>query len=243
MRTVLLTGIGGAGQVGVAVARLFATRGDQTLLIARDPSTADARARELVADGLTARGYSADLSQAADVERLAREIASDHGEALDSVVHMAGGFGASGAVADSDPADLTKQLSINLWTAYHVARSFVPFLRPRRGSIVFFASESVLPGGRVGSVSAYAIAKAGVVTLTRAIAQEERGNGVRSNAIAPGAIRTGTNLEAMGADAKFVEREAVAELVAFLCSDAGASISGEVIHLAAHAAPAVPSSP
>jgi 3-oxoacyl-[acyl-carrier protein] reductase len=81
-------------------------------------------------------------------------------------------------------------------------------------------------------MSAYAVSKAGVITLMRAVAQEERQTGVRSNALAPTAIRTATNLESMDASTRYVEREEVADAVLFLCfSEAARSITGQVIQL------------
>jgi 3-oxoacyl-[acyl-carrier protein] reductase len=80
-------------------------------------------------------------------------------------------------------------------------------------------------------MAAYAAAKAGVVTLMRAVAQEERDNGVRANAVAPAAIRTADNVRDMGADARYVEREDVASAVLFLCSPAARAVTGQVIRL------------
>jgi 3-oxoacyl-[acyl-carrier protein] reductase len=97
---------------------------------------------------------------------------------------------------------------------------------------VFFASAAALPGNRVAEMSAYAVSKAGVLTLMRAVAQEERESGVRSNALAPTSIRTAANTESMGADARYVERDEVAEAVEFFCfSKAARSITGQVIQL------------
>ena len=81
-----------------------------------------------------------------------------------------------------------------------------PLARKRQGSIVFFASAAALPGARIAEMSAYAASKAGVVTLMRAIAQEERDTVCASNALAPTSIRTATNLEAMGTSTRYVER-------------------------------------
>jgi NAD(P)-dependent dehydrogenase (short-subunit alcohol dehydrogenase family) len=93
------------------------------------------------------------------------------------------------------------------------------------------AAAAVLPGGKVGGMSGYAAAKAGLVALMRAVAQEERTAGVRANALAPTAIRTGTNIEAMGGKIAYVERESVAGMIAFLCSAAARNVSGQVIEL------------
>jgi NAD(P)-dependent dehydrogenase (short-subunit alcohol dehydrogenase family) len=232
MRTILLTGIGARGQVGAAVALAFAAQGDHVLLVGLVQSDVDERARELAADGHRASAYACDLADAPAVAALAGRIGREHPDGVNAAVLMAGGFGMSGPVASSSVEVFERQLSINLRTAYLTAAAFLPLLRIARGALVFFASEAALPGARLSGMSAYAIAKTGVVTLMRAVAQEESAAGVRSNALAPGAIRTSSNVNDLGPDARFVEREAVADVVLYLCSDAGASISGQVIHLA-----------
>ena len=137
----------------------------------------------------------------------------------------------SGPVVDSADDVWGRQIAVNLTTAYVTARAFLPLLRQGRGSIVFFASQAALPGASVAGMAAYAAAKSGVVALTRAIAAEERASGVRANAIAPATIRTAVNVSAMGADARYVEREQVADAVVFLCSPRASAISGVVLPL------------
>ena len=68
-------------------------------------------------------------------------------------------------------------------------------------------------------------------TLMRSIANEERKSGVRANALAPISIRTAANVSAMGEDARYIEREQVASIVTFLCSDAASAITGELLPL------------
>ena len=135
----------------------------------------------------------------------------------------------SGPVADSDPAVWQRQFALNATTAYVVARAFLPLLRGVKGALVFFASEAVLPGARTAELSAYVAAKCAVVALMQAIAQEERAHGVRANAVAPTSIRTADNIAAMGAGAPMVTREAVADVVLWLCSDAARTVSGQVV--------------
>lgn len=228
-RCILLTGVGAEGQVGEVVARTFANHGDTVLLVDRSGG-AERHATALRAGGARASAYRCDLSDPAAVLALADEVRREHGS-IDALVHMAGGFASDGAVADTS-IDLWKGvLTRNLDTAFLTARAFIPLLRERRGSIVLFASEAALPTTRVGGMGAYAIAKSGVATLARAIAQEEAASGIRANAVAPGAIRTATNERSMGSDARYVEREEVAEAVYFLCSQAASGITGQVIRL------------
>src|SRR5687767_4536486 len=230
-RVAVLTGVSRPGQVGEAVARSLAERGVAVVLIDRTGVEAEARAAELRERGLEARAFRGDLTDAAQLDAIARIVSADFG-GVDALVNIAGGFSMSGKVSDSDPEAWARQLGIGLTTAYLTTRAFLPLVRERRGAIVFFASAAALPGGRVAEMSAYAVSKAGVVTLMRAVAQEERNTGVRANALAPTAIRTATNIESMGPGARYVEREEVAEAVEFLCfSTASRSITGQVIQL------------
>jgi NAD(P)-dependent dehydrogenase (short-subunit alcohol dehydrogenase family) len=230
-RNIVLTGVGHEGQVGEAVARAFAERGARVFLVDRQENEARARADALVAAGLRAAGLGADLTDAVLVEALATQIRDATRGRVHALVHLAGGFAKSGPVADSDPSIWSRQLDINLTTAYLTSRAMLPMLRATKGAIVFFASEAALPGARVAGMAAYAAAKSALLTLMQAIAQEEREAGVRANALAPASIRTATNVADMGADAAFVTREAVAEVAVWLCSDGARAVTGQVIRV------------
>lgn len=232
-RIVLLTGAGRTGQVGEAVASTLASDGWKVLLVARDLAGSDALAAEIRAAGGDAAAYAADLADPAAAERLAADVRSDHGPRLDAVVHLAGGWRPGSPVADADPGLWQELIAINLLTAAYTARAFLPLVREGRGSFVFFASEAVLPGARVGGMAGYAVAKAGVAMIARALAQEERKHGVRANALAPASIRTASNERSMGEDAEYVERGEVAAAVRWLVSPGASAVSGEVIRLAA----------
>ena len=229
--TILLTGVGGEGQVGEAVAAAFAALGASLVLVDRTAAKAEARAAALRRDDKPARGYACDLADPASVAKLVESVQANHGPALHGLVHMAGGFAMSGPVAESSLDVWNRQLSINLTTAFLTTRAFLPSIRRARGSIVLFASQAALPGSTGANMSAYTVAKTGVAALMRAIAAEERANGVRANALAPTSIRTAANLSSMGPDARYVEREHVASVVTFLCSPAASAITGELVPL------------
>jgi NAD(P)-dependent dehydrogenase (short-subunit alcohol dehydrogenase family) len=230
-RSVVLTGVGREGQVGEVVARAFAERGARVYLVDRTGDEARARSDALNAAGLRSAALSADLSDPAAVDALAARVRDATSGRVHALVHLAGGFAASGPVADSDPVAWTRQLTINFTTAYLTARAFLPLVRATKGAMVFFGSEAALPGARVSGIAAYAAAKGAVLTLVQAIAQEERDNGVRANALAPAAIRTAANIAEMGADAAYVTREAVAEVAVWLCSDAARAVTGQVVRV------------
>lgn len=230
LHPIVVTGAGRAGQVGEAVARELAARGHPLLLVDRDADAARERAEDLQARGHEAASFVADLSDGAAVAALAAQLGARSGGALAGLVHVAGGFAMGGTVAEADDALWDRMLAINLTTARLATRALLPLLRPARGALVYFASVAALPGMHGAGMAAYAAAKAGVVALMRAVAEEERATGVRANAVAPSAIRTAANVAAMG-DGKYVEREEVARVVAWLAGEESRPLTGEVVRL------------
>jgi NAD(P)-dependent dehydrogenase (short-subunit alcohol dehydrogenase family) len=173
--TVVLTGVGAKGQVGEVVARAFADLGASLVLVDRTTTNVDERAAELKAAGHSARGYACDLTNADAVASLAADVRQNHGDRLGALVHMAGGFGMSGPVAES---------SLDVWSGR--SRSISTAYRPRaflQCCALEMAPSCSLPrtldsSSTGANRSAYAVAKSGVVTLMRSIANEERKNGV-----------------------------------------------------------------
>jgi NAD(P)-dependent dehydrogenase (short-subunit alcohol dehydrogenase family) len=232
-KAAIVTGVGRAGQVGEVVAREFGRRGATVGIIDRDGAGAETLAAAMRADGLAVTAYGCDLTDAAATADVMRRFAAANGGRIHALANVAGGFAMSGPVAESDPAVFQRQLMINLTSAYGATRAALPFLRAAgSAAIVYMAAAAILPGGKVGGMSGYAASKAGLTALMRAVAQEERANGVRANALAPTAIRTGANLDSMGDKFPYVEREAVAGVIAFLCSGEAANITGQIIELA-----------
>ena len=232
-RVIVVTGVGREGQVGEAIARAFAQRGGLVVLVDRQQSEVAQRAAALKAAGFRVWGFAADLTDPQQVDEVARRTAAAHGGQVDVLVNAAGGFAAGGRIAESDIAVYQRLLAVNLTTAFLATRAFLPMLRAAKGAALFFASEAALPAGRPAGMGAYAAAKAGVIALMRAVAQEERDHGVRANALAPGTVRTSANVQSMGDGGPFVEREDVVQAVLYLCSPKARAVSGQVLHLEA----------
>lgn len=230
-RLAVVTGVARRGQVGEVVARAFGAQGAALALLDRNADDVEARAAELRAAGMDATAWPCDLTNHAALGEVAAALDGQHAGGVAALVCLAGGFGSSGPVAESDPAQWERALAVNLATAYATTRAFLPAVRRARGSVVYFASAAVAPGGSVAGIAGYGAAKAGVVSLMRSVAAEERRHGVRANALAPNAIRTDANVAAMGDDATFVERETVADWVTFLCAPSSGPIFGQLIRL------------
>ncbi len=232
--TLVITGVGRAGQVGEALARHFAGLGASLALLDLSEDEAQARAAELspVRSGQRFTAHAANLADAhAAQQAMASVLSAHHTSALHGVICVAGGFGMTGALSDADPDAWHKQFTINLDTAFATTRAALPALREGKGSLVYFGSAAALPGGSPKGMAAYAAAKSGVLTLMRSVALDERAHGVRANAVAPTAIRTATNMADMGDKSDYVERESVADVVAFLLSSAARNVTGQVLTL------------
>lgn len=155
----------------------------------------------------------------------------------DAVVHLAGRTG-RGPLAEVTSGEWRELLEVNLTSAFLVARAAGPLLAAARGRLVLCASSNGLNGGSALSGPAYAVAKAGIVNLTRYLAREWAAAGVRVNCVAPGPIdtpmldRLGPAVRASLARAVPLGRvgraEEVAASVRFLCSEGAGFLTGTV---------------
>ncbi|MBL8961377.1 MAG: SDR family NAD(P)-dependent oxidoreductase [Gemmatimonadetes bacterium] len=229
--TVVITGVGRRGQLGEAVADAFAARGARLRLLDRDAGELAARVAEQRARGVDCIGFPCDLTSATAVAAVAEQVAAE-GHGVAALACLAGGFAASGPLAESELAVWDRMWALNGTTAWCTTHAFLPLLREARGAIAYVASAAVLPGGRVANLSAYAASKAALLALMQAVAQEEKETGVRANAVAPTSIRTAANEATMGTDVAYVDREVVAGWIAHLCSPAASNMTGQVIRLA-----------
>lgn len=235
-KLIVITGVGRTGQVGEAVALAFAQRGATLALLDVQPAEVEARAAWLTAQGFAATAHVANLADANAAKAVADDVVertkAQFGGRVHAVICAAGGFESTGPISDADPAAWSKQFMINLETAFGATRGFLPAVRAAKGSFVYFGSVAALPGGTPKGMAAYAAAKSGVLSLMRAVAAEEKPHGVRANAVAPTAVRTAANLANMGDKTEYVERESVADVIAFLTSPLARNVSGQVITLA-----------
>jgi len=227
--TVVITGVGHEGQVGEAVAKAFAAEGASLALLDRTADAVAARAAALTAAGARATGYACDLTKPDQVAAVAQRVAATTPQ-IDALVNVAGGFAMSGPLGKAELTTLERQIQVNLVTAWVASNAFVPLIRDG-GAVVFFASAAALPGARTANMSAYVASKASVIGLMHAVADEGRARGIRANAVAPVAVRTTDNVRSMGANARYVERETVAETVLYLCSADARAITDQVFRL------------
>lgn len=225
-KTVLVTGVARAGQIGHAVALAFGKAGARIVAVDRNAVAVAERVKEFAAAGIEARPAAGDLTEP-DVAALAVETAVKHFGSLDAVVNVAGGLTTYGPVGQTGVEGFDREIAINLKTAYLMSRAAVEPLAQSRGAVVNFASVAYYRPQ--GQMAVYSAAKAGVAALTQSLAVELWPRGVRVNAVAPGMVRTPENLAAAGAEAHYVEMAQIVAAVLFLAGEASSGVTGHIL--------------
>ena len=231
-RVVIVTG--GAQGIGEACARRFAREGARVVVA----DVQDARGQALAAE-LGASYLHCDVGDKAQVDALVAQVMRAHGR-IDVLVNNAGIFKAADFL-DVTEADFDAVLRVNLKGAFLVGQAVArEMARAGRGSIVNMSSvNSVLA---IPSIASYNVSKGGINQLTRAMALALADKGVRVNAVGPGTIATELAAQAVltSEDARnkimmrtpmkrLGEPGEVADVVAFLASDAASYVTGEIV--------------
>ena len=231
-RVVIVTGA--AQGIGEACARRFAREGAQVVIA----DVADARGQALAAE-LGATYQHCDVGDKAQVDALVAQVLRQHGR-IDVLVNNAGIFKAANFLQVTE-ADFDAVLRVNLKGAFLVGQAVARVMaQAGRGAIVNMSSvNSVLA---IPDIASYNVSKGGINQLTRAMALALADKGVRVNAVGPGTIATELAAQAVltSEEAKnkimmrtpikrLGEPAEVADVVAFLASDAASYMTGEIV--------------
>jgi len=225
---------GAAQGLGRATALRLAAAGYRVALL--DLQSPDKVVAELCAQGMQAMGLAGDVSDEAFAQRAAAEVAAAFGPA-DVLVNNAGVFPEDGS-EDITAAQWRRVMDVNLLGPFLLSREFGrQMLACGNGSIVNVASVAGLQA--VAHRSAYNTSKHGLVGLTRTLAAEWGGRGVRVNAVCPGWIKTEMDEADQGAGnytdadiidrvpmARFAKPEDIAAAIVFLADERSGFING-----------------
>ena len=182
MVTALITG--GTSGIGAEFARSLSRRGYDLVLVARDPANLARMADELNTAGAAVETISADLSNRADVARVAERLGSTE-RPIDLLVNNAG-FGVHSSLITTDPAPHDRALEVMVRTVLVLGGAAAVAMTARgSGSIINVSSTA----GYI-TMGSYSAIKAWVTSYTEGLSVELRGSGVTTTALCPGWVRT-----------------------------------------------------
>ena len=188
-KVAIVTGAGaredGIGN-GRAAALLLAASGVRVLCVDRDLALAERTAGMIEEAGHSAQAFAADVTRESDCEAMVAEVLSSWGrlDILDNNV----GIGSRGSVVDETPERWHTVLEVNVDSMFLASRAAIPAMRETGGgAIINIASISAL---RPRGLTAYSTSKSAVIGLTKAMAVDHGGEGIRVNCVAPGPVYT-----------------------------------------------------
>ena len=220
---------GGAGNLGPTVVRRLAEEGSRACVCGRDRESLDGLASELSAPVET---DVVDLLDAAATKAWAKDLAARHDGRVDGLVHLVGGWRGGTPIEEAPLEDWDWLSALLVRTVQNATQALAPTLMESgRGRFVLVsAGQAQAPTHPNAS---YAAATAAAETWTLALADRFKGTGATANVVVVGAIVT-PQMRAESPDkdfSTFTPAEEIAEAIAYVCSDAAASMNGQRLTL------------
>jgi NAD(P)-dependent dehydrogenase (short-subunit alcohol dehydrogenase family) len=234
---------GATGGIGFEVAQHLGKQGCTIVLNGIDDARGADRVKTLTEQGISAEYYGFDVTNEAQVTENVNAIGEKYGK-IDIVVNNAGGLGGRSRFEEMTTEFYRKVMALNLDSVFFVSRTAIPFLK--KGShptIINFTSNAAWNAGGPGA-GIYGTSKAGVHSITRALAKDLAEYGIRVNAVSPGTIDTPFHAQIKSTKpevfaswknnimlGRLGQPQDVAAVVAFLAGEDAAFITAETIQI------------
>jgi NAD(P)-dependent dehydrogenase (short-subunit alcohol dehydrogenase family) len=180
---------GASAGIGRATAKLFAAEGAKVVIAARREAELETLAAEIVSEGGEVAFLAGDV-QSEDFAKALVALAVSRFGRLDIAYNNAGTLGEMGPTTGVSEAGWSAALATNLTSAFLGAKHQIPEMLKQGGGSIIFTSTFVGYSFAFPGTAAYAASKAGLIGLTQALAAEYGPQGVRVNAVLPGAVDT-----------------------------------------------------
>ena len=219
---------GAAGNLGRVVAQTFAAAGARVALVDRGEAGLNAAQADLPA-GAESAIFAVDLLQAEAVAALADQVVGRLG-GVDILANIAGGFTMGPPLHQTSDHDWDFMLDLNARSVFHTCRALIPAMLARGGGRIVNVSARAATEGKAHMIP-YCASKAAVITLTEGLSAELKDAGINVNCVLPGTLDTPQNRAAMPDQdfSRWVPPAALADVIAFLASDAARCVTGAAI--------------
>ncbi|MBD2625831.1 SDR family oxidoreductase [Trichormus variabilis] len=184
-RRALITGA--SSGIGKATALAFAKAGIDVALVSRSEQKLAAVAKTATEIGVEAKAFTLDLACVSQVQAKIQAIALEFGN-IDILVNNAG-MGYTANLSDTPLEDWQQVINLNLTSAFQCMMGILPEMR-QRGTGTIINVASIAAKQAFAGWGAYCVSKAGLLSLSQTLAQEERVHGIRVTAICPGSVNT-----------------------------------------------------
>lgn len=234
---------GSTDGIGFEVAKQMGEQGATVILNGLDDDKGASRVEELSAKGIKSHYFGFDVTNEELVTTNIKAIGEKYGK-IDALINNAGGLGGRSRFEEMTTEFYRGVMALNLDSVFFASRAAIPYLKKgEHPTIINFTSNAAWNAGGPGA-GMYGTSKAGVHTITRALAKDLAEYGIRVNAVSPGTIDTNfhigiksTKPEVFQSWAKNImlgrlgQPEDVASVVAFLVSKDAAFITAETIQI------------
>lgn len=236
-KVVIITG--GTGGIGMALLHAFLEEKSNIVILDKNHKEGEKISHRFMKEGQHVKYFKVDMADPADIDRTFDVIFQSY-STIDILINNVGAF-SSKPFLDISPADWDAIMNINLRSALLCSQKVIPLLKEKQSGVIINIGSV---GGQTGGIFAgadYSASKAGIISLTKSLAKNFGGYGIRVNCVNPGPLETDMTkdwppevLDSLRQSMLIRQdelgtAEEIAHIIVFLCSEKASLIHGAQI--------------